>query len=115
MSLPDWLAWAGALTGGAGLLGGGVAIAKIGPDRQKLRAEAATILTTSSMEMSTKLSERLDRALARIDKLEDNEDLWREQLYRHAEWDRQMAAELRERGVDVPPPPNLFLPSTHVA
>lgn len=115
MSLPDWLAWAGALTGGAGLLGGGVAIAKIGPDRAKLRAEAATILTASSMEMSTKLSDRLDRAMARIDRLEDNEDIQREMLHRHAEWDRLMAAELRARGVDVPPPPNLFLPNTSVA
>lgn len=111
MALPEWLAWAGALTGGAGLLGGGVALTKIGPDRAKLRAEAATILTASSMDMATKLSERLDKALERIDRLESNEDLQRTMLHEHAEWDRHMATELRARGVDVPPPPSLFLPN----
>lgn len=115
MALPDWITIGGIILGGGGLGGAGVALARFRPERDKLKAEAATILTASSLEMSTKLSERLDKALARIDKLEDNEDLWREQLYRHAEWDRQMAAELRKHEVDVPPPPALFLPNANAA
>lgn len=115
MALPEWAGWAGIILGGGGLGGAGAAILKFKPERQKLKAEASVMLAASSMEMATKLSERLDKALTRIDKLEENEDIQREQLHKHSEWDRLVAHQLREKGVDVPSPPPLFVPSPNAA
>lgn len=111
MALNEWLAIGGYLVGGGGLLGGGVAAFKLRPERAKLRAEASTLLTTQSIQMSAALAERLDRALARIDKLEANEDAQRDLLAAHHDWDREVMHELRSRQIPISDPPPLFRPA----
>lgn len=109
MALPDWVTYAGLLAGGGGVTGAAIALARLGPERRKLTGEAQALKESSAHTLAATLAERLDRALERIDKLEENEDRQRVLLGKHHDWDMLVVRHVRELGVTVPDPPPLFL------
>lgn len=111
MAIPDWVTYAGLLAGGGGITGAALSVLKIGPERRKLAGEAQALKESSAITFATNLAERLDKALERIDALEDNEDRQRVMLAKHHDWDMKVVQKLRELEVAIPDPPPLFLVS----
>ncbi|MCP2243201.1 hypothetical protein [Lentzea aerocolonigenes] len=111
MALPEWVGYVGALLGGGGLTGGGIAALKFKSEKRKLEADAAQVLTASSVDYAVKVSERLDKLADKVDRMEDEQDRQRELLQVHHEWDLEVVSTVRGLGGTVPNPPPLFLAS----
>lgn len=111
MALPEWVGVVGASLGGGGLIGGTLAALRFKTEKRKLEADAAQVLTASSVDYAVKLNERLDKLADKVDRMEDEQDRQRELLQVHHEWDLIVVGTVRELGGTVPNPPPLFLAS----
>lgn len=89
-----WLAVTAAIVGGLGGLGGLAAFAQALFGRQKVKADAADVLTGSALEIVRQIQEREGRLQGRVRELEDEID----QLHRRV---RDLERSLAEREVQI--------------
>ena len=90
MALPGWLS----------------ALGKSRGEREKHQTDAA--LGERSMELASLANTRLDALCDKVDRMQEQQDLQRELLYIHADWDRELVVAAREAGIPVSMPPPLF-------
>jgi hypothetical protein len=99
--------------GGSGVLGAIVAFRRAGPEKRKMNAETAALITTTAGKWVMEADDRMEELAAELRALKTDQRKRDELLAVHAQWDRQVFWALKDAGIDhLPAAPPIYLPQT---